>query len=163
MSCWKFTVDIFCNYVQKHLCSSYSSYKCYCIAVACNPILHKCSTTHRWIYTTLYWYIKLTLHHCAQVKHALNFSIILPCMEGNQVTTGIPWGTWGCSIPEGNKFASKGLNKIHVSWSSTFSYCPSFLRLSSFPPICSLVMLCLLLILFPKPLLSLLILTWNQQ
>ena len=118
----------------------------------------------------------LIFHMCKWEEKKIHFNRVIVRIEYDNVWGWcLVWSVWvngiyyfelrsdWLLIPEGNKFASKGLNKIHVSWSSTFSYFPSFLRLSSFPPICSLVMLCLLLILFPKPLLSLLILTWNQQ
>lgn len=76
-------------------------------------------------------------------------------MEGNQVTTGIVWGTCGCSVPE-EQICLKGELEQNTGKLILYFFCTFRLssRLSSLPPICSLVMLCLLLILFPKPLLS---------
>lgn len=131
--------------------------------VACNLILHKCSSTLRWIYKTLYWYIKLTLHHCAQVKHALNFSIILPCIKETRSLQGL-FGR------QGDVQFLKETNLTQRA-SVKYGYADPLLFLtfplpSGSPPFLLFVhWLCSACswFLFLKPLLSLLILTWNQR
>lgn len=83
--CWKFNLIFIRMVLTQELCAAI-------IYILLQMLLWNCGTqsqtskyssTHRWIYTTLCWHIKLTFHHCALVKHVLNFSIILQHIEGN--------------------------------------------------------------------------------
>ena len=148
---WKFTVDIFCNYVQKHLCSSYLHYIVNAIAQLWHAIPY---------FTSVAVHVGESIQFI--LVHQINLAPLCSskaCFEffNNSCMHGRKPGHYRDSLGDMGMFNSgrkqiclKGLEQIQLSWSSAFFYFPSFLRLSSFPPICSLVMLCLLLIFFSK-------------